>query len=142
MRDGSYNPRFYSPSFEQGKLTICKLYKNSNTNYLSNHNMTRNSFRDLVPYNITRQERLKSALYLKLKKRKIRKTVKGGPFGLFESPVCCKMSKKLKGPYGDQKKISFEFFFKKKRKMIILNSLIVPKYLKGRPFWLFGTLVC
>ena len=25
------------------------------------------------------------------------KIVKGGPFGLFENPVCCKISKKLKG---------------------------------------------
>ena len=42
----------------------------------------------------TRRERLKSAPYLRLKKRKFFKIVKGGPFGLFVNLVCCKMSKK------------------------------------------------
>ena len=41
----------------------------------------------------TRRERLKSAPYLGLKKRKVFKIVKVGPFGLFESPVRCKISK-------------------------------------------------
>ena len=45
----------------------------------------------------TRRERLKSELYLRLKKRKVFKIVKGGPFRLFENPVCCKIAKKLKG---------------------------------------------
>ena len=37
----------------------------------------------------------------------------------------------------------FDFFnIRKKTRMRILNSLIVPKYLKGGPFGLFGTLVC
>ena len=37
-------------------------------------------------------------------KRKVFKIVKGGPFGLFESPVCCKISKKLKeGPLETKK---------------------------------------
>ena len=36
---------------------------------------------------LTRRERLKSALYLKLKKRKVFKMVKGGSFPLFENPV-------------------------------------------------------
>ena len=36
----------------------------------------------------TRRERLKSVLYLTLKKRKAFKTVKGVPYGLFENPVC------------------------------------------------------
>ena len=46
---------------------------------------------------ITRRERLKSALYLKLKKRKVFEIVKGGPFRLCENPVCCKISKKIEG---------------------------------------------
>ena len=36
--------------------------------------------------------------------------VNGGPFGLFETPVCCKISKKIKrGPFGEKnfrKKVS------------------------------------
>ena len=40
---------------------------------------------------LTRRERLKSALYLRLKKRKVFKK------GLFESPVCCKKNQK-RGP--------------------------------------------
>ena len=43
----------------------------------------------------TRRERLKSAPYPRLKKRKVFKIVQGGGlFGLFENPVCCKISKK------------------------------------------------
>ena len=64
----------------------------------------------------TRRERLKSALYLRLKKRKGFKPVKGGYFGLFENPVCCKISNKLKGgPFGD-KKIRFFLISEKKTK--------------------------
>ena len=49
------------------------------------------------------------------------KIVKGGPFRLFENPVCCKISKKLKGgPLGDIKKI--RKIFEKKRKMRILKK--------------------
>ena len=45
-----------------------------------------------------------SALYLRLKQRKVFKIVKGGPFGLFETSVCCQMSKNLKaGPFGETK---------------------------------------
>ena len=47
----------------------------------------------------TRRERLKSALYLKLKKRKVFEIVKGGPFRLFENTVCCKISKKIEGDH-------------------------------------------
>ena len=42
-----------------------------------------------------RREHLMSALYLRLKKRKVFKVVKGGPFRIFENPVCCKISKKI-----------------------------------------------
>ena len=41
-----------------------------------------------------------------LKKRKVFKIVKGGPFGLFERPVCCKISKKIGGGPLETKKIS------------------------------------
>ena len=52
----------------------------------------------------TRRERLKSALYLRLKKRKAFKIAKGGPFGLFETSVGCKISKNLKeGHFADKK---------------------------------------
>ena len=44
--------------------------------------------------------------------------VNGGPFGLFETPVCCKISKKIKrGPFGEKN-------FRKK-------SLTLPKKTNG-----------
>ena len=64
----------------------------------------------------TRRERLKSALYLRLKKRKVFKSVKGGPFGLFENPVCCTISNKLKGDPLKTKTFSIFFNFRKKAK--------------------------
>ena len=42
------------------------------------------------------------------------KPVKGGPFGLFENPVCCKISNKLKGDPLETKKFEFSFNFQKK----------------------------
>ena len=76
----------------------------------------------------TRRERLKSALYLSLKKRKtffwkkleifeknfsfgkcrvVPKNVKGGPFLIYKHTFCCKITKNSKGgPFGDIKKIS------------------------------------
>ena len=40
-----------------------------------------------------------------LKVSQCRKTRKGGPSGLFETSVCCKISKNLKGgPFGDKRK--------------------------------------
>ena len=66
----------------------------------------------------TRRERLKSALYLRLKKRKVFKPVKGGPFGLFKNPVCCKIPNKLKvGPFEGKK---------------IEKSRTVPKKIENR----------
>ena len=56
-----------------------------------------------IKKNETRRERLKSALYLSLKK--VFKIVKGRPFGLFENPVCCKISKNLKGDALETKKM-------------------------------------
>ena len=48
-----------------------------------------------------------------LKKCKAFKTVKGGPLGLFENPVCSKISEEMKGgPFGD-KKFVFEICKKK-----------------------------
>ena len=46
---------------------------------------------------VARRERLKSALYLRLKERKVCKAVKRGPYGLFANPACCKISKKMQG---------------------------------------------
>ena len=46
----------------------------------------------------TRRERLKSTLYLSLKKTQCSlNLLKGGPFRLFENPLCFKISKKLRG---------------------------------------------
>ena len=76
----------------------------------------------------TRRERLKSALYLRLKKRKtfffgkkleifekkisfgkcrtVPKNVKGGPFLIYKHAFCSKITKNSKGgPFGDIKKI-------------------------------------
>ena len=75
----------------------------------------------------TRREGLKSALYLRLKKRKtfflekneifeifsfkkcriVPKNVKGGPFLIYKHSFCCKITKKLEGGlFGDTKKFS------------------------------------
>ena len=54
----------------------------------------------------TRRERLKSALYLCLKERKVFKIVKGGPFVLFESPVVAKYQKMKGVHFGDIEKVS------------------------------------
>ena len=45
----------------------------------------------------TRREPLKSARYLRLKKRKVFEIVKGGPFVIFQHPLCCITSSKIKG---------------------------------------------
>ena len=74
--------------------------------------------KDNLQFPITRRERLKSALYLRLKRRQVFKIVKGGTFQTFSNLVCCKVSKKLKGgPFGDIKKTKNENF----------ESLIVAK---------------
>ena len=50
-----------------------------------------------------------------------------------ETPVGCKISKKLKrGPFGNIKKNS-------KKKLRFLNSVTVPKIVKGGPFGIFLT---
>ena len=55
------------------------------------------------------------------RERKFRKT-KGAPFGVFKHPICCKISKKLRGgPFGEKKK-----------------SQIAEK-LKGGTLWGFST---
>ena len=54
-------------------------------------------FWSLQVYRTTKRKRLKSALYPRLKKRKVFKIVKGGLFRLFENPVCCKISKRNEG---------------------------------------------
>ena len=50
-----------------------------------------------------------------------KKTERGGPFGVFQHPFCCKTSKKMQGdPLGN-------FFFEK--------NLAVPKKMKGGTPW-------
>ena len=62
------------------------------------------------------------------------KTREGGPFGLFETSVCCKISKNLKGDRLATKE-KFEFLKKiqKKRKMRILKVSQCRKTRKGDP---------
>ena len=63
------------------------------------------------------------------------KIVKGGPFRIFENPVCCKISKKLKGgPLGDIKKIRkiLESFRKKTRNENFEKVSFCRKSKKGR----------
>ena len=77
----------------------------------------------------TSQERPKSAQYLRLK------NVIGGPFVPFETPVCCKIFKKIKdGPFGDFKKISGKNFLNE----ISEQCLSAEKYKRGTP-WDFLT---
>ena len=82
----------------------------------------------LAAHILTRRERLKSALYLRLKKRKtfffgkkleifgkknsfgkcrtVPENVKGGPFLIYKHAFCSKITKNSKGgPFGDIKKI-------------------------------------
>ena len=73
----------------------------------------------------TRRERPKSALYLGLE------IVKGGPFGLCETPVGCKIGKKLKGDPWES------LNFRKNFKMRFSNSGTVPKNIKRGPFGIF-----
>ena len=57
----------------------------------------------------------------------------GGPFGLCETPAGCKKPKKMNGgPFGDMKKFPKKNFFNE-----ILNSVTVPKNVKGGPFAIF-----
>ena len=61
--------------------------------------------------------------------------LEGGNFGLCETPAGCKkFEKKLKGgPFGDMKKFPKIFL------MRFLNSVTVPKNVKGGTFWDFWT---
>ena len=76
----------------------------------------------------SQQERLKSALYLRLDKRKIFKIVKGGPLGFLKIQFVSKYQKKSKGdPFATKK-------FEKKSHKAEREGLIVPKKWKGGPF--------
>ena len=78
-----------------------------------------------------------------LKVSQCRKTRKRGPFGLFETSVCCKISKNLKGgPFGDKKNLKIFFKNSKKRKMRVLKVSQCRKTRKRGPFGLFETSVC
>ena len=59
--------------------------------------------------------------------------LKGGPFGLCETPAGCKNFLKIEGgPFGDMKKFPKKIFL-----MRFLNSVTVPKNVKGGPFAIF-----
>ena len=51
----------------------------------------------------TKRERLKSALYLRFKNRKVFKIVKGGPSGFLKVQFAAKYQKIEGGPFGDEK---------------------------------------
>ena len=70
-----------------------------------------------------------SALYPRLKKRKVFKIVKGA-FGFFENPVRCKISKNIEGePFGDIDKFSI----KKRKVRILKQSHSAEELKKGDP---------
>ena len=58
---------------------------------------------------------------------------RGNPLGFLKIQFVAKYQKIEGGPFGDIKKLS-----KKKRKMIILNSLIMTKNVEG-DLWAFST---
>ena len=74
----------------------------------------------------TRRERLRWALYLRLKKRKVFEIVKGDPFDFLKIQLVANYQKKLKRgrPFGRQKKS------KKKRKVRILKQSHSAEILK------------
>ena len=51
-----------------------------------------------------------------ISKAKTAQFLKGGPFELFENPVCCKISNKLKGRSFEEKKFRFFLNFRNKPK--------------------------
>ena len=63
----------------------------------------------------------------KAQKAQVFKIVKGGPFGLVENPVCCKISKKLKGGPFEGKRI-FEKKFAQCRKKLKEGTLQCPPH--------------
>ena len=73
-------------------LKASVLYLNAAKNYFNLQPIEYN-----ITSIITRRERPKSALYLRLKTRKVFKIVERGIFGLFENLVCCKIFLKNEG---------------------------------------------
>ena len=69
---------------------------NSQTALLSSKMKMTPLFMTVIAQKTTR-ERLKSALYLWLKKRNVFKIVEGVPFGFFDSPVFAKSRNKIEG---------------------------------------------
>ena len=75
---------------------------------------------------LTSQERPKSVLYLKLKKREVFKIVKKGPPALFETYY----SQKTQNIFFGKKLVIFEKVFSFKK-----SSRIVPKNVEGGTLW-------
>ena len=69
----------------------------------------------------TRRERLKSALYLRLKKAQFLNFLRGDPFDFLKIQSVAKYQKVEGGPFGDILK-KLEKFSKKKRKMRFLKQ--------------------
>ena len=81
----------------------------------------------LLALSITSRKQPKSTLYLKLKKCKVFKILKGGPFGLFEIP---KYGKNEGGPLEILKKIG------KKTKIEIFQQGHIAKTCKRGTLWI------
>ena len=110
------------------------LYQNTGKHTFENFEVSRCAA--MLDYGTTRRERLKSALYPKLKKRKVFKIVEGDPLGFLKIQFVAKYQKNERGTLWRHQKI-VEKHFRKKRIMRRLNSLIVPKNVKWEPFGLF-----
>ena len=79
--------------------------------------------RPMITLGRTIRERLKSALYLRLKKRKVFKPVKGGTLRVFRKSSLLQNIKEIEGgTLWRQKKSKFFLVFEKKRKMRILRG--------------------
>ena len=88
---------------------------------------------------VTRRERLKSALYLRLKKRKVFKIVKWESFDFLKIQFVAKYQENWRGdPLETLKKIE-KFFevFEKKQKMRILKQSHSAKKLERETLWAF-----
>ena len=69
--------------------------------------------------------------------------LKGGPFGIFKHPFCCKISKKLKGDPLERKKLEKSLTMPKNWKgdplgFFNIHSVAKHQKLKGGTFFIFG----
>ena len=122
IRKNQIVEKFRNVSGEKSRRKNCRIVP-------KNHSSFRRYWKLISPIGSNKTGSLTSALYLRLKKRKVFKMWKGGPFRLFENPLCCKMSKKWRRTLWRH----FENFERKLKKPKIF---VVPKYLKAT-LWAF-----